>query len=215
MKITPRFLFPLLAAIVLLGTYLSIQWFRPENNKPFSARDVLEFRRIKNRMLHTSVGSPFYRVEGFDSLVYFPPNPKDVYVTDFQPIRNGEMLDLMPDMPGIPSHLVAGFAVLEKNGIRDSLYLLKSTKENSDSVYFIPFTDETNSTETYGGGRYLDVILRPGRPLLLDFNYAYNPYCAYREEFICPRIPGFNHISWPVVAGEKNYEFSAIQVPQQ
>ena len=205
MKIPPALLFSLLALLVLAGTYFSIRSFAPETNNPFSAKDILEFRRIKNRMLSTSVGAPFYRAAGFDSLRYFSPNPEEVYVTDFQPIRDGEVLDLMPDLPGIPSHVVAGFAVLTKNGLSDSLYLLKSTKESSDSVYFIPFSDAGNGKESYGGGRYLDVILRRGRPLLLDFNYAYNPYCAYRSEFVCPRIPGFNHISWPISAGEKNY----------
>jgi len=205
MKIPSRLLFPLLALLILAGSFFSIRFFTPETNNPFSAGDILEFRRIKNRMLASSVGSPFYRVAGFDSLRYFSPNPEEVYLSEFQPIRNGEELDLMPDLPGIPSHVVAGCAIIEKNGIRDSLYILKSTREQSDSVFFIPFSDAGNGKESYGGGRYLDVILRRGRPLLLDFNYAYNPYCAYRSEFVCPRVPGFNHISWPIPAGEKNY----------
>lgn len=205
MNIPSRLLFPLLALLILLGSYFSIQFFTPETNNPFSARDILEFRRIKNRMLASSVGAPFYRVAGFDSLRYFPPNPEEVYISEFQPIRNGEELDLMPDLPGIPSHVVAGFAILEKNGVRDSLYILKSTREQSDSVFFIPFSDAGNGKGTYGGGRYLDVIVRRGRPLLLDFNYASNPYCAYREDFVCPRVPAFNHLSWNIPAGEKNY----------
>lgn len=205
MKIPPSLLFPLLAVLLLLGIFVSLRQFSPETNNPFNAGDILEFRRIKNRMLSSSVGAPFYRVSGFDSLRYFPPNPAHVYLADFQPVRDGDLLDLMPDMPGMPSHAVAGFAILEKEQITDTLFILKSTREQSDSVYFIPFSDESNGKESYGGGRYLDLIVRRGRPLLLDFNYASNPYCAYREDFVCPRVPPFNHIRWSIEAGEKIY----------
>jgi hypothetical protein len=205
MKLNPAYLFPALAVLVLLGIFFSLRQFAPETNNPFNASDILEFRRIKNRMLAGSVGAPFYRVSGFDSLRYFQPNPEHVYVGDFQPVRDGDLLDLMPDMPGMPSHSVAGFVLLEKDGLKDTLYILKSTREQSDSVFFAPFSDESNGKETYGGGRYLDLILRRGRPLLLDFNYASNPYCAYRADFVCPRVPDFNYIGWEIKAGEKNY----------
>jgi uncharacterized protein (DUF1684 family) len=109
----------------------------------------------------------------------------------------------MPDLPGIPSHVVAGFAVLEKGSQSDTLFLLKSTKEQSDSVYFIPFSDAGNGKKSYGGGRYLDIVHRRGKALLLDFNYASNPYCAYRSDFVCPRVPAFNRIKWEILAGEK------------
>lgn len=206
MKKYSHLLFPFLALVVVAGSYFSIRLFQPETNNPFSASDILGFRRIKNRMLAGTVGSPFYRVQGFDSLSYFPPNPEEVFVSDFHPQRDGESLDLLPDMPGLPSHVMAGFVILHKKEITDTLYLLKSTSEQSDSVFFIPFSDESNGSETYGGGRYLDVIIRRGRPLLVDFNYASNPYCAYRADFVCPRVPAFNRLRWPVRAGEKNYQ---------
>lgn len=205
MKIPASLLFPALALLVLAAVFFSIRQFAPESNNPFSAGSILEFRKIKNRMLSTSVGAPFYRIAGFDSLRYFPPGPDEVYIADFQPVRDGELLDLMPDMPGLPSHSVAGFSVIEKDGLQDTLYLLKSTREQSDSVFFVPFTDESNGRETYGGGRYLDLIVKRGRPVLIDFNYAYNPYCAYRADFVCPRVPSFNHISRSIRAGEKTY----------
>jgi len=205
MKIPPALLFPVLALLVLLGTFLSIKSFGPDSNQDFDPSNITEFRKMKNRMISSSVGAPFYRVSGFDSLRYFPPNKDQVYLADFQPIRDGELLDLMPDMPGFPSHAVAGFAVLEKNGRADTLYILKSLHEKSDSVFFAPFNDKSNGRETYGGGRYLDLIIRRGRPVLLDFNYASNPYCAYKADFVCPLVPEFNHISWEIKAGEMTY----------
>jgi uncharacterized protein (DUF1684 family) len=70
---------------------------------------------------------------------------------------------------------------------------------------FIPFQDLTNGGETDGGGRYIDVKkadIRDGR-LLLDFNKAYNPYCAFAEGFSCPIPPAENRLNISVRAGEK------------
>jgi uncharacterized protein len=72
---------------------------------------------------------------------------------------------------------------------------------------FLPFKDLTNSHETYGGGRYIDFettdITESG--FTLDFNKAYNPYCAYSDGFNCPIPPRENHLSVRIEAGEKNF----------
>jgi len=70
---------------------------------------------------------------------------------------------------------------------------------------FLPFTDETNGTETYGGGRYID--LRDGdfksNEIEIDFNKSYNPYCAFSGGYACPKPPEENHLQIAVNAGEK------------
>lgn len=76
--------------------------------------------------------------------------------------------------------------------------------------FFLPFKDATNGAETYGAGRYLDNH-RPGLRALgedrveIDFNYAYNPYCAYNEDYSCPLPPRENWLKVPIRAGEKQY----------
>jgi uncharacterized protein (DUF1684 family) len=72
---------------------------------------------------------------------------------------------------------------------------------------FLPFKDATSGQETYGGGRYLDFRvgdIKDGK-ILLDFNKAYNPYCAYSDGFACPIPPKENHLTVGVEAGEQNY----------
>lgn len=72
---------------------------------------------------------------------------------------------------------------------------------------FLPFTDETNGGETYGAGRYIDLSMtdiRDGR-IAIDFNNAYNPYCAYSGGYRCPVPPAENHLPIAIKAGEKNY----------
>jgi uncharacterized protein (DUF1684 family) len=80
-----------------------------------------------------------------------------------------------------------------------------------DEDYFLPFRDATNGDETYGAGRYLDNH-RPGvertgeNTFIIDFNYAYNPYCAYSERYSCPLPPRENWLDVPIRAGEKKYK---------
>jgi uncharacterized protein (DUF1684 family) len=81
--------------------------------------------------------------------------------------------------------------------------------------FFLPFKDTTNGTETYGAGRYLDNH-RPGMQQLagdffeIDFNYAYNPYCAYSPSFSCPLPPRENWLAVPIRAGEKVFKLGEL-----
>lgn len=68
---------------------------------------------------------------------------------------------------------------------------------------FIPFRDGTSSVTTYGGGRYLDAEIPKTRELLLDFNLAYNPYCAYSHRYSCPIPPAENSLKVKIEAGER------------
>jgi uncharacterized protein len=84
--------------------------------------------------------------------------------------------------------------------VYQSLSLLK--KEEYKDHLFLPFTDATTAEETYGAGRYIDINLpTEGNTLLLDFNKAYNPYCAYSNNYSCPRVPAENDLSIKVLAG--------------
>lgn len=78
---------------------------------------------------------------------------------------------------------------------------LMQMEEYADYLFF-PFTDETNGNQTYAGGRYLDLrIPKEGDNVVIDFNMAYNPYCAYSPRFSCPLVPGENHMDIAVPAG--------------
>ena len=72
--------------------------------------------------------------------------------------------------------------------------------------YFIPFVDATAPQETYGAGRYLEPELLPDGHFLVDFNLAYNPYCAYNENWSCPLTPFENRLKAPIRAGEKIFQ---------
>ncbi len=83
---------------------------------------------------------------------------------------------------------------------------LKSTRQYSNYI-FIPFTDLTTGKESYGAGRYIDLSTKDvkGNVLTIDFNKAYNPYCAYSSGFSCPIPPRQNYLAFPVKAGERSF----------
>jgi uncharacterized protein (DUF1684 family) len=71
--------------------------------------------------------------------------------------------------------------------------------------YFLPFADSLAGSETYGAGRYLDPEPLPDGRLHIDFNLAYNPYCAYNEAWSCPITPPENRLKLPIRAGERAF----------
>jgi uncharacterized protein (DUF1684 family) len=79
------------------------------------------------------------------------------------------------------------------------------TREGFEDYLFLPFIDHTNGESTYGGGRYIDLRIPEGDGIEIDFNTAYNPYCAYNEKYSCPIVPRVNTIDIEVRAGLKKF----------
>ena len=79
-------------------------------------------------------------------------------------------------------------------------------EEGYEDYLFLPFTDKTNGEETYAGGRYIDLSIPEGDSITIDFNKAYNPYCAYNKKFSCPLVPSVNALDTKVLAGVKDFK---------
>ncbi len=80
------------------------------------------------------------------------------------------------------------------------------TQKGYETYLFLPFLDETNGFETYGGGRYIDTKIPSNNTIVIDFNSAYNPYCAYNEKYSCPIVPRQNYLKIRVEAGVKKFK---------
>ncbi len=85
-------------------------------------------------------------------------------------------------------------------------YDIEIYKSILSDFLFIPFKDKTNEKETYEGGRYIDAEILPDYKMVLDFNQAYNPSCAYNEKFVCVLPPKENMLDIKIPAGEKHYK---------
>ncbi len=88
---------------------------------------------------------------------------------------------------------------VDGNGTQVTLYAAAQAHE-----LFLPFRDATSGKETYGAGRYLD-LHADADEIVIDFNYAYNPNCAYNPDWNCPLPPVENWLKVPIRAGEKNF----------
>jgi uncharacterized protein (DUF1684 family) len=82
--------------------------------------------------------------------------------------------------------------------------------KNEEGYLFLGFYDETSGAETYGGGRYIDLEETKDGKYIVDFNKAYNPYCAYSDRYSCAIPPLENHLLFKVLAGEKSYKTTPI-----
>lgn len=102
-----------------------------------------------------------------------------------------------------------GVAVFKIDGKEYKLMLCQSLalmkKDEYKDYLFLPFTDLTNGEQTYSGGRYIDLRITEGNELIIDFNQAYNPYCAYTSgKYSCPIVPSENNLEVKIEAGVKS-----------
>jgi len=168
---------------------------------------VREFRDEKDDFLATHDQSPVPPGdrEDFDGLDYFDPDPDFRVAAKYSPVGDAEPVELETTQ-GPPAEYTRA-AVLGFDLGGDHHTLTAFHVEGEDTL-FVPFTDATNGEETYDRGRYLDVDpagAEDGDPIALDFNLAYNPFCAYSEHFACALPPSDNHVPVTVEAGERDY----------
>ena len=146
----------------------------------------------------------------FDGLSYFAPDPAYRVVADVRPFAHAERV-LIGDTQGWrrPAwrYGEASFT-LKGRSLKVVLFLLKA-EPAPDDTFFIAFSDRTSGRETYPAARYLTPAFVRSGPLVLDFNLASNPLCAYNAGFACPLPPRENRIPIEIRAGEKLYPHAA------
>lgn len=107
----------------------------------------------------------------------------------------------------LPIYEKYGEAIFYLEGEKITLSIYQShtlrEKEEYKNHLFLPFTDATSGAETYLGGRYLDLEIPEGNTIVIDFNKAYNPYCAYADGYSCPVPPQENNLGVKILAGIK------------
>jgi uncharacterized protein (DUF1684 family) len=170
-------------------------------DKTQQAKSELEqFREEKDYFFKTDRQSPLTREQRakFTGLNYFPENPAlrlEVTVDEFPEKQEIEMQTSTGD---VQKYKRFGRFKFNVDGQEAELTLYWD-----GNYFFLPFVDSLAGQETYGAGRYLEPERLNGNRFLVDFNLAYNPYCAYNEAWSCPLTPFENRLKVPVRAGEK------------
>ena len=166
-------------------------------------KELTEFRAEKDRVFATDPHSPLTAEQrrSFAGLRYFDENPALVIHGHID--RNVEREAIPMATTGGEEQLYHRYGVLRfrVDGEPAEIYLYAA--DDSDEL-FVPFRDATSGHETYGAGRYLELHAH-GDEVTLDFNYAYNPNCAYDAAWSCPLPPRENWLKVAIRAGEKSF----------
>jgi uncharacterized protein len=162
------------------------------------------FRERKDDFFKSDPSSPLLpeQKDGFDGLSYFPENLDlrlELSVEEYPEQPTITMQTSTGDVQDYIRHGRIRFQV-EGQPVELTVYLAQG------GGFFLPFMDATNGDETYDGGRYLEIEPMTGDKFLVDFNVAYNPYCAYNEYWSCPIPPKENRLSVRIEAGERKYK---------
>lgn len=189
----------------ILFLFISINTFAQTYNEQISKhRDSYKQDFVKES------NSPLKEAD-LQNLHFYDADSSYKVLAIVEPLKN-EKVFKMPTYDGTSKEFYR-FAKIKfnLNGKETVMTLYKNVALASNPAYknllFLPFTDETNSIETYGGGRYIDLSSKEiiDSKIEVDFNKAYNPYCAYSDGYRCPVPPEENDLRLEIKAGEKLY----------
>jgi uncharacterized protein (DUF1684 family) len=157
--------------------------------------------------LKTSDQSPLKDQTNFKLPEYYKPDLKYRVIADLLPVENKKVVVLTTNDGKEQRYIEYAHAEFNLDNKKNRLLILEGIDMGPiRGKLFLAFGDATSAAETYGAGRYLDVIKLPGSATItLDFNNAYNPYCAYNDTYSCPLPPQENLLQVAIRAGEKNY----------
>lgn len=161
---------------------------------------ILQQRLAKDEFFEYDDRSPLNDAQKteFTGLSYYPYNSALALVVDVTPIENTPTAQIMTTKDTIRNYQrYATFSfTVEGQPVTLTIY-------QTPHGFFLPFIDANAGKETYPAGRYIDPVQLPDGRFVVDFNTAYNPYCAYNDRYECPLTPAENRISVPILAGEK------------
>lgn len=181
---------------------------KPVDTRPYD-QQALDWRRSKDdafRSMDPESRSPIPQAQraAFQGLVYFPLDPSFRVPASLtlQPSQDPQVFRIKTSGPEKERRMPkVGSLTFSLQG--QQFKLVAFAEEGSLSRLFVPFGDLTNGSDTYGGGRYMDIDLTATGIYDLDFNFATNPYCVYNISYDCPIPPRENRLIIPIRAGEK------------
>ncbi len=172
---------------------------------------VLKHREEVNKEFGDTAKSPLpdeMAIE-FEHLNYFEPNEKYRIEAKFKK-KIGPVFEMTTSAGKLKKFRQYGILKFKLDGKKFKLPIYQNMRLLQMPMYrdyvFIPFNDLTNEEESYGGGRYIEAKLPKDKTYILDFNYAFNPYCHYTTGYNCPIPPKDNFLDIRIEAGEKKFD---------
>ncbi len=167
--------------------------------------DLENFSQAKDHFMGHDPNSPLTQDQktAFSGLKYFTESSDLRLVLPVEKFDSNDTIEMQTSTGDVTEYLRWGKISFEVNGEAGQLTIYRDTHGHG---YFLPFTDATSGKETYGAGRYVEVEILEDGGIAVDFNMAYNPYCAYNEDWSCPLTPFENRLQVPIHAGEKKFK---------
>jgi len=171
-----------------------------------------EFQKTLNAEYKDASTSPLKAkdLKTFKGLDFFKFDSSFVAIATLKRTPDTEWFNMRTTTDRLSKERVFGVLSFEIQGQGFQLNVYQGKElmqtEGFTDYLFLPFMDDTNGSSTYAGGRYIDLRVPEGDTMKIDFNTAYNPYCAYNEKYSCPILPRENYVATKVEAGVKAYK---------
>lgn len=178
--------------------------------KVLREKRVMDSRKERDEFFKTHERSPLTPKQKrvFEGLKYYPFNPRYIFFGQIERyhfyINDPNYYVILSTNKGTQKRYIRYGRFNFR--IDDKEYAIEIYKSILSDFLIIPFIDKTNGRETYAGGRYIDAEILVSYKMVLDFNMAYFPPCAYNNKLICIVPPKKNILDISIPAGEKNFK---------
>ena len=183
-----------------------------QTNAQNAYMDAMAYQENLSEEYADSVTSPLKEEDlaKFEKLDFFPVDTTFRVEARLIKEKNQDFFEMQTTTDRKPEYRVWAVAIFNLQGNEYRLNIYQNKKALVDPEYsdylFLPFLDLTNGESSYGGGRYIDLRISEENTVNIDFNKAYNPYCAYNHRYSCPIVPKENFLDLEVLAGVKKYK---------
>ena len=198
--------------LILLTSLLFINC-NSQDKRPLVGKTA--YQQKLNASYKDATTSPLKKkdLKNFKGLDFFPVDSTFIVEAKFIKIENAPFFKMATTSERKPLYKEYGLLKFRILGQDLQLTIYQSLDNLNDENYkdylFLPFTDDTSGNESYGGGRYMDVMIsdiKENNSITLNFNNTYNPYCAYNDLYSCPLTPRKNHLDIEIKAGIKAFK---------
>ena len=196
-----RFLLVLFSLLLILNC---------ENKKRYD-KSFTPFQKEMNEFFKDASISPLKEkdLKNFKGLDFFAFDSSYVVNAALSRTPEEKSFKMKTTTDRLPEYIKYGIVTFDLFNKSYSLNIYRNldiiNNEGYQDYLFLPFLDDTNGFESYGGGRYIDLDIPKGDNLVIDFNSAYNPYCVYDEKYSCPIVPRDNYLSIKINVGVKAF----------
>lgn len=196
-------------SVVIIIYFLTLFSYGQGNK---AIKDIIKFQDKLNKEYADKTKSPLSEedLKSFKSLDFFPIDTDFRVKAKLKYYKGSKPFKMKTTTDRLPVYKIFASATFEIHGKKHVLHIYQNQKllltTEFEDYLFIPFTDNTNGDESYGGGRYIDLKVTDKETIIIDFNKAYNPYCAYNDKYSCPIPPKANQLDIEIPVGVKAYE---------